>query len=130
MRSIALPCIALDWMQVGVPKQVACILTFPERVTDVNIDRMRQTVINGPVYPGARNLRLANGIIKNLEYGDRKRMAKDLVVGDIVERHMIDGDAVLFNRQPSLHRMSIMCHRARVLGWRTFRFNEVCCRGG
>ncbi len=58
-------------------------------------------------------------------FGDRKKTAKDLIVGDIVERHMIDGDAVLFNRQPSLHRMSIMCHRARVLNWRTFRFNEV-----
>jgi DNA-directed RNA polymerase III subunit RPC1 len=104
---------------------VACILTYPERVTDLNMERMRAAVANGPIYPGARNVRLANGFIKNLEYGDRKKTAKDLIVGDIVERHMIDGDAVLFNRQPSLHRMSIMCHRARVLNWRTFRFNEV-----
>ena len=118
-------CARLLARQVGVPRQVACILTYPERVTELNIERMRQTVANGPIYPGARNLRLANGSIKNLEYGDRKRMAKELVIGDIVERHMIDGDIALFNRQPSLHRMSIMCHRARVLGWRTFRFNEV-----
>ena len=46
-----------------------------------------------------------------------------LRVGDVVERHMEDGDVVLFNRQPSLHRLSIMAHRVKVLEWRTFRFN-------
>jgi hypothetical protein len=60
------PC-AWTRAQVGVPKQVACILTFPERVTDRNIEKMRAAVANGPVYPGARNVRLANGFIKNLE---------------------------------------------------------------
>ena len=48
-------------------------------------------------------------------------------MGDVVERHLMDGDVVLFNRQPSLHKMSIMCHRARVLPSRTFRFNECVC---
>ena len=50
-------------------------------------------------------------------------------VGDVVERHMCNGDAVLFNRQPSLHRLSIMSHRARVLQHRTFRFNECVLLG-
>ena len=40
-----------------------------------------------------------------------------------VERHMIDGDYVVFNRQPSLHKMSMMCHRVKVLPWSTFRLN-------
>ena len=48
-------------------------------------------------------------------------------VGDIVERHLVDDDVCLFNRQPSLHRMSIMCHRAKIRPWRTFRFNECVC---
>ena len=47
--------------------------------------------------------------------------------GDLIERHMIDGDMVLFNRQPSLHKLSIMCHRAKILQHRTFRFNECVC---
>ena len=50
-------------------------------------------------------------------------MALNLQIGDIVERHMDDGDIVLFNRQPSLHKMSIMAHRVKVFPWRTFRFN-------
>lgn len=62
-----------------------------------------------------------------LRYADREQAAQYLSIGDIVERHMIDGDVVLFNRQPSLHRMSIMCHRARILPYRTFRFNECVC---
>ena len=64
---------------------------------------------------------------KFLKYCDRQEMAKVLKPGDKVERHMIDGDVVLFNRQPSLHRISIMCHRAKVLKGRTFRFNECVC---
>ena len=48
-------------------------------------------------------------------------------MGDIVERHLIDDDVVLFNRQPSLHRISIMAHRAKILEWRTLRFTECVC---
>lgn len=47
--------------------------------------------------------------------------------GDIVERHLRDDDIVLFNRQPSLHKLSIMAHRAKILNHRTFRFNECVC---
>lgn len=54
-------------------------------------------------------------------------MASALRCGDIVERHLNDNDIVLFNRQPSLHRVSIMSHRAKVMPYRTFRFNECCC---
>jgi DNA-directed RNA polymerase III subunit RPC1 len=53
--------------------------------------------------------------------------AKHLRIGDIVERHMIDDDVVLFNRQPSLHKVSIMAHRAKILQWKTFRFNTCVC---
>uniref|UniRef100_A0A4W5LQK0 DNA-directed RNA polymerase n=1 Tax=Hucho hucho TaxID=62062 RepID=A0A4W5LQK0_9TELE len=54
-------------------------------------------------------------------------MAQELRFGDVVERHMIDGDIVLFNRQPSLHKLSIMAHIAKVKPHRTFRFNECVC---
>ena len=63
----------------------------------------------------------STGIKKFLMYGNRQKVAENLKVGDVVERHMLDGDPVLFNRQPSLHRISIMCHRAKILENRTFR---------
>ena len=62
-----------------------------------------------------------------MRYGNRSKFAKDLKYGDIVERHLSDGDRVLFNRQPSLHKLSIMCHSARVHGHRTLQFNECVC---
>jgi len=58
----------------------------------------------------------------------RKKVANELRFGDIVERHLEDGDCVLFNRQPSLHRVSIMAHKARVMQHRTLRFNECVCK--
>ena len=53
-----------------------------------------------------------------LKFADRAKAARELRIGDIVERHLKEGDVVLFNRQPSLHRISIMAHRVRVLPWR------------
>ena len=70
-------------------------------------------------WPGANFLEYAKGGGRfSLKWGDRRRLAAELKVGDTVERHLRDGDIVLFNRQPSLHRMSIMAHRARVMPWR------------
>ncbi|EQC33505.1 hypothetical protein SDRG_09014 [Saprolegnia diclina VS20] len=115
--------------QVGVPEHVARVMTYPEKVTRYNIAKLRQCVINGPaVHPGANAIRIeGQKYTKNLMYGDRASLADDLKEGDVVERHMEDDDIVLFNRQPSLHKMSIMSHRAKVLQWRTFRFNECVC---
>lgn len=62
-----------------------------------------------------------------LKYGDRRRAAQSLSIGDIVERHLQDGDIVLFNRQPSLHRLSIMAHRVKVHADKTFKLNECVC---
>ena len=115
--------------QVGVPDRVAKIMTYPEKASRYNLDKLRQCIINGPeVHPGANVIRVERtGLIKNLLYGDRSRLADDLAIGDIVERHMEDGDIVLFNRQPSLHKLSIMSHCAKILPSRTFRFNECVC---
>eukprot|EP00731_Ephydatia_muelleri_P022715 Em0015g298a len=122
------PSVQID--QVVVPQLVAMTLTYPEMVTEANMEFMRKLVINGPdVHPGANFVQSASNqsLKKFLKYGDRKKHAKELKIGDIVERHLIDGDAVLFNRQPSLHKLSIMCHFARVMPHRTFRFNECVC---
>ncbi|KAL6268377.1 hypothetical protein P5V15_001510 [Pogonomyrmex californicus] len=115
--------------QVGVPMYVAMTLTYPERVTPSNIELMRKLVRNGPdIHPGANFIQYKNSQDRRyLRYGDRKKVAQELQYGDIVERHLKDDDLVLFNRQPSLHKLSIMTHRTKVLEHRTFRFNECVC---
>ncbi|KAI8915420.1 hypothetical protein DFJ77DRAFT_368436 [Powellomyces hirtus] len=114
--------------QVAVPERACKILTYPERVTSHNIERLRQSVINGTEkWPGATYLTKANKDKKYLRFGDRKRVAEDLSIGDVVDRHLQDGDIVLFNRQPSLHKLSILSHYVKVRPWRTFRFNECVC---
>lgn len=69
-------------------------------------------------WPGAKIINYPNGSSTHLRFGDRTRIAAELRVGDVVERHLRNADVVLFNRQPSLHRMSIMAHRVRVMPWR------------
>lgn len=99
-----------------------------EQVSRYNIDKLRERVRNGPdVHPGANLIRSSQSFVKSLAFGDRELAAQKLRVGDIVERHMEDGDIVLFNRQPSLHKLSIMSHEAKILEWRTFRFNICVC---
>ena len=116
------PNISLD--EVGIPIRIAMTLTFPEVVHAGNYDRLRRTVANGPaVYPGARMLR-QGAVTVSLERAER-RVRTELRIGDTVERHMIDGDVVLVNRQPSLHRMSMMCHRVRVMPFDTLRLNVL-----
>ncbi|KAK2960400.1 putative DNA-directed RNA polymerase III subunit rpc1 [Blattamonas nauphoetae] len=114
--------------EVGVPQLIAMSLTFPERVTSLNKHIMMDLVRNGPnKYPGANFVKKTNGRQFMLQHGDREETAKRLQFGDIVERHLKTGDVVLFNRQPSLHRVSIMAHHARVMPYRTLRFNECVC---
>ncbi|CAE7377440.1 polr2a [Symbiodinium natans] len=113
----------LDTEQVGVPRSVALNLTFPERVTPLNANWLKELVVNGPTtWPGARYIIRDDGTRIDLRYiGDRK--AIELQFGWRVERHMLDGDYVIFNRQPSLHKMSMMGHRAKVMPFSTLRFN-------
>lgn len=115
--------------EVAVPVHVAKILTYPERVTKANLELLRKLVCSGPeVHPGANFIQQRHTNLKRfLRYGNREKMAQELKYGDIVERHLIDGDIVLFNRQPSLHKLSIMAHIAVVKPHRTFRFNECVC---
>ncbi|KAL9296667.1 hypothetical protein ACSQ67_022563 [Phaseolus vulgaris] len=127
-RTVISPDPNLKISEVAIPILMASILTYPERVTHHNIEKLRQCVRNGPdKYPGARMLRRDGGHSWSLKVLCRKRAADELRIGDIVDRHLEDGDIVLFNRQPSLHRMSIMSHRARIMPWRTLRFNESVC---
>ncbi|CAG5120413.1 unnamed protein product, partial [Candidula unifasciata] len=115
--------------QVAVPIHVAKTMTYPERVCPANLALMQQLVKNGcDVHPGANFIKIqSTGERKFLRYGNRNHIASSLRYGDVIERHMIDGDVVLFNRQPSLHKLSIQAFYAKVMPHRTFRFNECCC---
>ena len=128
-RTVISPDPNLSIDEVAVPDRVAKVLTYPEKVTRYNKQKLQQLIINGPnVHPGANYLLKGNETARrNLRYGDRMKLAKFLRVGDIVERHLEDGDVVLFNRQPSLHRLSILSHFAKIRPWRTFRLNECVC---
>ena len=109
--------------ELGIPLKIAKNITKPVTVNRVNRAFLTKLVQNGPdVYPGAKILERKNGENITLRYLDRKSIV--LEDGDIVHRHMMDGDAILFNRQPTLHRMSMMCHIARIMQrGDTFRMN-------
>lgn len=109
--------------ELGVPIRIAKNLTKPVVVNKRNYDFCMKLVQNGPDnYPGAKTIEKKNGVSYNLRYIDRSTVSLDY--GDIVHRHMMDGDPVLFNRQPSLHRMSMMCHLAKIMMvGDTFRMN-------
>ena len=128
-RTVISPDPNIDINEVGVPLDVAQRLTMPERVTPWNVDELKQLIRNGPdQYPGALYIVRPDGRRVRLEFvTERESLAEAIQPGFIVERHIRDGDIVLFNRQPSLHRMSIMAHTVKVLPYKTFRLNPCVC---
>ena len=122
-RSVITPDPNLSIRELGVPLKIAKNITKPVVVNDMNRRFLMRLVRNGPEeYPGAKILERKGGENISLRYADRENIV--LYNGDIVHRHMMDGDGVLFNRQPTLHRMSMMCHIARIMRQGdTFRMN-------
>ena len=124
-RSVITPDPNISIDELGVPLKIAMNLTYPEIVNKYNKDEMYKLLRNGPDnYPGAKYVRKTkeNRTVR-LRGIDRSNVVLD--DGDVVERHMRNGDYVLFNRQPSLHKMSMMCHRIRVMPYNTFRLNVM-----
>lgn len=128
-RTVISPDPNLGIDQVAVPILVAMNMTYPERAQSKNIEKLRQLVRNGPTkHPGAQQIIKKDSDHKiSLKFARREIEAQNLKIGDVVERHLEDGDIVLFNRQPSLHKLSIMSHYVKVRPWRTFRLNECVC---
>ncbi|XP_070388378.1 DNA-directed RNA polymerase II subunit RPB1 [Dermacentor albipictus] len=122
-RTVITPDPNLRINEVGVPRSIAQNLTFPEIVTPFNIDKMHDLVRRGNnQYPGAKYIIRDNGERIDLRFHPK---ASDLHLqcGYRVERHVRDGDIIVFNRQPTLHKMSMMGHKIKVLPWSTFRMN-------
>ncbi|KAI1499461.1 DNA-directed RNA polymerase-like protein [Biscogniauxia marginata] len=141
-RSVISPDPNIETSEIGVPPVFAKKLTYPEPVTSHNFREMQQAVINGiDKWPGAAAIENENGQIINLRnksVEDRVALANQLlaptshnyngVKGKKVHRHLGNGDVVLMNRQPTLHKPSIMGHRARVLpGEKTIRMHYANC---
>jgi len=118
------PSIAIN--EVGVPKVVAMKLTVPETVTEWNMKYLKEFVTRGAKeYPGANYISRPDGRMKKITDETKEQLLEEIQPGYVVERHLLDGDVAIFNRQPSLHRMSMMCHKVRVLEGRTFRLNPA-----
>ena len=126
-RTVISPDPNISINEVGVPEMIAKEVTVPVYVNEWNIDEMRTYIENGPdIHPGANYVR--NGNTKRRVTDDTKEfILEQLEPGFIIDRHLKDGDMVLFNRQPSLHRMSMMAHEVRVLPYKTFRLNLCVC---
>ena len=122
-RSVITPDPNISIRELGIPIKIAKNITKPVVVNERNRDFLMTLVRNrSDIYPGAKIIEKKNGESISLRYADVSLIT--LENGDIVHRHMMDGDAILFNRQPSLHRMSMMCHIARIMHkGDTFRMN-------
>ena len=139
-RTVISPDPNLSINEIGVPIEIAKELTVPVKVTVHNIDWCKQLIKQKIEFPEGEFdqkyqpsvnyvLRDAEGTKQRIKVTDRNagEVAEKLELGDTIERQLMEGDITLFNRQPSLHRMSMMAHRVKVVPNKTFRFNLSVC---
>lgn len=127
-RTVISPDPNISINEVGVPEMIAKEVTVPVHVNDWNIDELKEHIKNGPdIHPGANYVIRLDGRKIRVYDETKETILEMLEPGFIVERHLKEGDIVLFNRQPSLHRMSMMAHEVKVLPYKTFRLNLCVC---
>jgi len=127
-RTVISPDPTLSLNEVGVPERVAKEMTQTINVTERNVEDARQYVRNGPEgHPGANYVKRPDGRRLKVTEKNCEELAEKVELGWEVNRHLVDGDIVIFNRQPSLHRMSIMAHEVVVMPYKTFRLNTTVC---
>ena len=123
-RTVISPDPMISISDVGVPIEIAKELTVPVKANESNLSHLKEIILNGPnKHPGANYLIRPDGIRKKITDENSEELAEETIPGYTVERHLDDGDITLMNRQPSLHRMSIMAHRARIMPYRTLRIS-------
>jgi DNA-directed RNA polymerase beta' subunit len=126
-RSVITPDPNISVAEIGVPEEIAMNLTSPERVTQYNQKKLYKLIQNGPdKWPGAKTIVRKDGRMISLKHAKVDELV--LYDGDVVNRHLLDNDILLFNRQPTLHKMSMMGHRIKVLPYKTFRLNVLVTR--
>ncbi|MFW5898292.1 MAG: DNA-directed RNA polymerase subunit A' [Candidatus Saliniplasma sp.] len=133
-RSVISPDPWLSINEVGVPEKAARELTVPLNVTSSNIDYVKELVEKGPeprergnYLPGANYIIRPDGRRIRVTDTNAETVAEKIEPGFVVERGLKDGDIVLFNRQPSLHKMSMMAHEVKIVPGKTFRLNLAVC---
>ncbi|WP_336000901.1 DNA-directed RNA polymerase subunit A' [Halorientalis halophila] len=127
-RTVISPDPTLSLNEVGVPDRVATEMTQTMNVNERNLEEARRYVSNGPeAHPGANYVQRPDGRRLKVTEKNCEELAEKVEPGWEVSRHMIDGDIIIFNRQPSLHRMSIMAHEVVVMPYKTFRLNTTVC---
>ncbi|MCK5234213.1 MAG: DNA-directed RNA polymerase subunit A' [Candidatus Aenigmarchaeota archaeon] len=127
-RTVVSPDPMIGINEVGVPEAVARELTIPLRCTKDNIDELKACIMRGPdAKDGANYVIRPDGLKKKIIDLNKEYIMNEFSEGYIIEKHISDGDIVLFNRQPSLHKMSLMAHRVKVLPYKTFRLNLTVC---
>ena len=128
-RTVISPDPNMELNSIGVPLNLALKLTFPEKITKFNWERLKRNVLKGPnKFPGA-NYILGQNWKRNLFASNCSKITLEhFKEGNVVERHIKDNDIIMFNRQPSLHRISIMAHRVKIKTSKTFRLNECVCK--
>ncbi|MFH1631141.1 MAG: DNA-directed RNA polymerase subunit A' [Candidatus Aenigmatarchaeota archaeon] len=123
-RTVISPDSRISSNEVGVPEEISKELTIPTKINKNNITALKKIILTGPnTHPGANYVIRPDGIRKKITDENKKDISEEIDNGYIVERHLHNGDMVIFNRQPSLHRMSMMAHKVRVMPFRTFRMN-------
>lgn len=127
-RTVISPDPNISINEVGVPEMIAKEVTVPVYVNEWNMEEMIKHIQNGPdIHPGANYVIRLDGRKIRVYDETKEAIIEKLEPGYIVERHLKNGDMVLFNRQPSLHRMSMMAHEVKVLPYKTFRLNLCVC---
>ena len=127
-RTVISPDPTLSLNEVGVPDRVAKEMTQTMNVTERNLEEARRYVSNGPeAHPGANYVKRPDGRRLKVTEKNCEELAEKVEAEWEVSRHLVDGDIIIFNRQPSLHRMSIMAHEVVVMPYKTFRLNTTVC---
>ncbi|MBS3065691.1 hypothetical protein J4229_01455 [Candidatus Pacearchaeota archaeon] len=124
-RTVISPDPLIKINEIGVPFEIANIITVAEHVTSLNIESMKELIKKGNVYPGANYVVRPDGKRKKITDALKDELCVEIQPGYKIDRHLRDGDIVLFNRHPSLHKQSLMAHYVKVLPNRTFRLHPA-----
>ena len=124
-RTVISPDPSLEINEVGVPYEIAKVVTVAETVTDLNLQKMKDLIKKAEEYPGANYIIRPDGKRKKITPDLKDEITSELIPGYKIERHLQNGDVLLFNRHPSLHRGSLMAHYAKILPGRTFRLHPA-----
>jgi len=124
-RTVVSPDPFIKMNEIGIPFEIARVITVAETVTSLNAEKMKEIIRKGEEYPGANYVIRPDGKRKKITKELMEELCNEISPGYKVERHLVDGDIVLFNRHPTLHKQGLMAHYVKVLPYRTFRLHPA-----